>query len=79
MKKNFMKMLVTFCFVSFSIVSLNANAKFLAQHKAITDGAKKITTCNDCHNATTKIEKKKGTAYKPVLKSKSCAGKGCHK
>jgi len=79
MKKNAVTVFITFVFVSLSVVSLYANAKLLTQHKAVTDGAKKITSCNDCHNATTKVEKKKGINYKPVLKTKSCAGKGCHK
>jgi hypothetical protein len=78
-KKNVMISIFTLVFVSFTVASVFANAKLLTQHKAIANGAKKITNCNDCHNTTTKIDKKKGAAYKPVLKSKSCAGKGCHK
>jgi hypothetical protein len=78
-KKNVMITIFAFVFISFSVASVFANAKLLTQHKAVTNGAKKITTCNDCHNPTTKIDKKKGANYKPVLKTKSCAGKGCHK
>ena len=78
MKKHVMISIFTLVFVSFTVASVFANAKLLTAHKGY-NGAKKITNCNDCHNAATKIDKKKGAAYKPVLKSKSCAGKGCHK
>ena len=37
------------------------------------------TKCADCHNDTTKLEKKKGADYKALLKTPSCAGQGCHK
>lgn len=79
MKKSLITVIASFCLVAFGIVAVNANPKLLTQHKAITNGDKKVASCNDCHNAVTKLEKKKGAAYKPLLKSKSCAGKGCHK
>ena len=79
MKKNVLISFFTIVFISFAVASVFANAKLMSQHKAVGNGFKKIASCNDCHNPTTKIDKKKGTAYKPVLKTKSCAGKGCHK
>jgi hypothetical protein len=64
--------------VLLSAISLMANAKLFSAHKGYT-GFKAITKCNDCHNDTTKLEKKKGQNFKGILKSASCAGKGCHK
>jgi len=77
-KKNVLISVFTLVFVSFAIGTVFANAGLLTKHRGYT-GAKKITNCNDCHAGAAKIEKKKGTNYKKVLKSKSCAGKGCHK
>ncbi len=78
MKKNVMISIFALLFISFAVGSVFANAGLLTKHKGYT-GAKKITNCNDCHAGAAKIEKKKGADYKKVLKTKSCAGKGCHK
>jgi len=59
-------------------MSVMANSKLMMSHKKIK-GAIQIAKCTDCHNAVTKIEKKKGQDYKAVLKTPSCAGAGCHK
>jgi hypothetical protein len=64
--------------VLLSAISLIANAKIFSAHKAY-QGFKAITRCADCHNDETKLEKKKGQDYKGILKTASCAGKGCHK
>ncbi len=68
--------LFVFCFAS---VALFANAKLLKQHKEVKGAAKKIATCNDCHNTKTKLEKKKGKNFKALYKTNSCNGAGCHK
>jgi hypothetical protein len=75
-----MKKLITVLFagaVVFSTLSLVANVDIFKKHKDL-NGAVKIKSCNDCHNATTKLEKKKGQNYKALWKTRSCTGKGCH-
>ncbi|HRZ27823.1 MAG TPA: hypothetical protein P5346_15790 [Spirochaetota bacterium] len=62
----------------FTAAALFANAKLQTAHKGYK-GFKAITKCADCHNDTTKLEKKKGADYKALLKTPSCAGQGCHK
>ena len=61
-----------------SAASLMANSKLLKAHKGYK-GAKTISKCADCHNETTKLERKKGQDYKAIQTTSSCAGAGCHK
>ena len=79
MKKFILISLSAFMLITLNNLNLYSNVKILQQHKAITDTSKKISSCNDCHNTTTKLEKKKGANYKALYKTASCAGKGCHK
>ncbi len=79
MKKVKIASLSAFVLVAFSASMLFANPKLLTQHKAVTGADKKIASCNDCHNAKTRLEKKKGQNYKALFKTASCAAKGCHK
>jgi len=78
MKKTALVSASVFVIVAFTVVSLFANAKILKQHKEVK-ASKTVTKCADCHNDVTKLEKKKGTNYKPLYKTKSCSGDGCHK
>ncbi len=64
--------------VILSAITIMANTKLMTAHKAYK-GARAITKCGDCHNNTTKLEKKKGQNYKALFKTASCAGQGCHK
>ncbi|PKL35419.1 MAG: hypothetical protein CVV44_21675 [Spirochaetae bacterium HGW-Spirochaetae-1] len=69
---------LTSCIFLFAAVSLFANGKLMTAHKNYK-GFKVIAKCTDCHNTTTKLEKKKGQDFKALLKTANCAGAGCHK